>query len=218
MPANKKSKRINILKREQTRGTLLDAAMAVFAQLGPDAAAIDDIIQKAGVSRGTFYNYFDSVEQILVALATRLSDELLTQIMPVRSLPDPADRVACSVRSFLHHAAADPTWGWVIVRIALVAAPLGQIMRDFLTKDIEDGRSAGRFRVRSVQVAADIVLGSALMGMRSVLRGDADEDHAEAIAEGILAAFGVADAGSVSRRSLSERAIIARARASQNSG
>jgi AcrR family transcriptional regulator len=212
MQANLKPKRINGPKRQQTRTALLDAAMLVFARMGPDAAAIDDIIVEAGVSRGTFYNYFDSMEEVLVALAARLSDQLLAQIGTVRSLPDPADRLACSVRSFIRRAATDNTWGWVIVRIALVAAPLGQTMRGFLTADIEDGIASRRFRVRSVQMAADIVLGSALMGMRSVLRGEAAEDHAEAIAQGILNAFGVAEASDMVRRSLDERAIVARAR------
>ena len=212
MQAKRKPRRINILKRERTRAVLLNAAMTVFARLGSDAASIDDIIHEAAVARGTFYNYFASLEELLVALATQLSDELLARIGLVRQLPDPADRMACSIRSYIRRATADPTWGWVIVRIALVAAPLGTTMRGFLTADIEDGIAARRFRVPSVQVAADIVLGSAMMAMRSVLRGEAGNGHAEAVACGVLTAFGVADAAGVVRRSLDERAIIARVR------
>ncbi|MDN2580953.1 TetR family transcriptional regulator [Aquibium sp. ELW1220] len=37
------------------------AAVAVFAQKSPDAASIDDFIEQAGVSRGTFYNHFRSI-------------------------------------------------------------------------------------------------------------------------------------------------------------
>ncbi len=212
MQAKPKPKQINNRKREQTRAALLDAAMAVFAQAGPDAGSVDEISQSANVSHGTFYNYFASPEALLVALAAKLSDDLLSQIAIVRSLPDPVDRMACSVRTFIRKAAADHTWGWVIVRIALLAAPLGTTMRSFLTADIEDGLAAGRFRVRSAQVAADIVLGSALMGMRSVLRGEADEDHAEAIAEGVLNALGARNAGHAVRLSLRQDAILARAR------
>ena len=191
---------------------LLDAAMVVIARAGPDAGTVDAIIQQAAVSRGTFYNYFEGPEALLTALATKLSDELLAQIDAVRSLPDPADRMACSVRTYIRTAAADRTWGWVIVRIALVAAPLGTTMRAFLTADIEEGRAARRFRVPSVQVAADIVLGSALMGMRSVLRGEAGVNHAEAIAGGILRALGADDADALVRLPLDADAISARAR------
>ena len=212
MPPPATPKRINARKRELTRTALLDAAMAVFARVGPDAVTVDDIIQQAGVSHGTFYNYFDSPEALLAALAAKLSDELLAQIGAVRSLPDPADRMACSIRSFIHKAAADPTWGWVIVRIALVAAPLGRTMRAFLTADLEDGRAKRRFRVPSVQVAADITLGSAMMGMRSVLRGEAGKGHAEAIAGGILRALGTDDADSLVRLPLDADALAARAR------
>ncbi|MBN8929574.1 MAG: TetR/AcrR family transcriptional regulator [Rhodospirillales bacterium] len=212
VPQPSRPKRINERKREQTRAALLDAAMQVIARAGPDAATVDAIIQQAAVSRGTFYNYFESPETLLTALATKLSDELLAHIGTVRLLPDPADRMACSVRTFIRTAAADRTWGWVIVRIALVAAPLGATMRAFLTADIEEGRAARRFTVPSIQVAADIVLGSALMGMRSVLRGEAGISHAEAIASGILRALGADDPDELVTRPLDADGIAARSR------
>lgn len=186
--------------------------MLVIARSGPDAATVDAITQQAAVSRGTFYNYFESPETLLTALASKLSDELLAHIGVVRLLPDPADRMACSVRTFIRTAAADRTWGWVIVRIALVAAPLGATMRAFLTADIEEGRASRRFSVPSIQVAADIVLGSALMGMRSVLRGEAGVSHAEAIASGILRALGADDIDELVLRPLDPEAISARSR------
>ena len=44
-------------------------------------------------------------------------------------VPDPADRVGCTVRLFILKAESDPIWGWIIVRVALIAAPLGETMR-----------------------------------------------------------------------------------------
>ena len=49
--------------RTETR--ILEAALGVFADMGPDAPKIDDFAQAAGVSRGTFYNYFESVDALL---------------------------------------------------------------------------------------------------------------------------------------------------------
>jgi len=130
----------------------------------------------------------------------------------LRALPDPADRVGCSVRSFVRLAAADHTSGWVIVRIALVAAPLGASMQDYLAEDVREGVASGRFRVSSPQAAADLILGAGLMGMRSVLHGDADETHAEHVAQAVLSALGVKDAAGVANRSMDAEAISCRSR------
>src|SRR5579862_1856074 len=68
-------------KRRRTRAALIEAAMKVFARLGPDAPIIDDFIAEAGVARGTFYNYFETREELLIAVATELSDRLLARML-----------------------------------------------------------------------------------------------------------------------------------------
>jgi AcrR family transcriptional regulator len=65
---------------EQTRKRLLDAASSILPALGYHAIRIDDIVEAAGVSHGSFYRYFDSkavVFQMLFAdAATRMVDLL----------------------------------------------------------------------------------------------------------------------------------------------
>lgn len=172
---------------------------------------VDDFIAEAGVARGSFYNHFETREQLLIAVASEISERLLARAHGLRGLPDPADRVGCSIRMFVQLAAADATLGWLIVRIALVAAPLGTRMRDHLAADIRKGIAAGRFRVPSPQVAADLILGVGLMGMRSVLRGEAGKAHAEQVAQVVLSALGVQDAAKIAHRSMAAAAIARRA-------
>ena len=57
------------------------------------------------MARGTFYNYFETREELLVAVASEISDQLLAGMHVLRGLPDPADRVGCSVRMFVRLAA-----------------------------------------------------------------------------------------------------------------
>jgi hypothetical protein len=85
-------------------------------------------------------------------------------------------------------------------------------MRADLATDIADGIATGRFEVASPQVGYDVVLGAGLMGMRSVLRGEAAPGHAEAVARTLLLGLGVADAAEVAARSLAEADILARSR------
>jgi AcrR family transcriptional regulator len=54
------------------RAQLVAAARKVFAQKGYHAAGVSDIIEVAGVARGTFYNYFESKRQIFQAVLEEL--------------------------------------------------------------------------------------------------------------------------------------------------
>lgn len=188
----------------RTRQGILDAAIRVFAREGPDAARIDDIIAEAQVARGTFYNYFTTRDEILLAVAEDISDRLIHRMAARRAHPDPAERVGAAIRSFIRLAADDPNAGWVIVRTALLAAPIGERMREGVAADALDGIASGRFKVPSAQVACDVMLGLGLMGMRSVLRQEAGSNHAEHIAEVVLRALGVADAADIAQRPLED--------------
>jgi AcrR family transcriptional regulator len=55
-------------RREETRQQLLDAAGRLFAERGYHATSVPDIVRAAGVGHGTFYDYFGSRHEILVAL------------------------------------------------------------------------------------------------------------------------------------------------------
>jgi AcrR family transcriptional regulator len=60
-------------KREQTkvqnRQAILDAARQVFGEIGYETATVRDIIRRAGLAAGTFYNYYRSKEEVFAALA-----------------------------------------------------------------------------------------------------------------------------------------------------
>jgi len=193
-------------KKERTSVRLIDAAMRVIARLGPDMATIDDVIAEAAVARGTFYNYFNTLNEVFVAVGVGISDQLIVRMAADRHFADPALRVGAAVRRFIQLAVVDSNAGWVIVRIALPTAPIGDRMRDEIARDLSDGIRTGRFQVHSAQAASDAVLGLGMMGMRSVLRNDAGPEHAEHIAEMVLRALGVPDAAEIARHPLAELA------------
>lgn len=57
--------------RERRRQDILDAAEAVFATRGVDAATMDEIATEAEVSKGTLYLYFKSKAALIAAIAMR---------------------------------------------------------------------------------------------------------------------------------------------------
>jgi AcrR family transcriptional regulator len=60
-------------RRNQRERSLLDAAASLFVEKGVSATSIDDIAERAGVAKGTFYHYFHDRAAMLEALRKRFS-------------------------------------------------------------------------------------------------------------------------------------------------
>lgn len=58
------------------RPQLLDAAAWTFARKGYRSASISDIVDRARVARGTFYLYFDSKEEVFLAIVEDFHDRI----------------------------------------------------------------------------------------------------------------------------------------------
>lgn len=55
-------------KRELTRQQMMDAAADLFADRGYESTSVEDIAEKANVSKGTFYYHFETKEALVVEL------------------------------------------------------------------------------------------------------------------------------------------------------
>lgn len=184
--------RVGAQRREKTRLRLLESALAVFTDKGPDAASIDDVIAAAGVSRGTFYNHFASTHELLLALATGMSDEVLRIVDPlVLTQDDPVRRFVAGTRLYMQTALRYPLWGGFITRVGTRIAARGQLIDVYLTRDLELARAAGRITVDSVLVARDIVLGSIFYGIETMLTEPTREHHPEHMMRSVLVGLGV---------------------------
>ncbi|HXW34895.1 MAG TPA: TetR/AcrR family transcriptional regulator [Acidimicrobiales bacterium] len=89
-------------KGARTRARLLDAAKQVFEENGFLDARISDIAERAGLSHGSFYHYFESKEEIFREVAAdvdeHLSEPMGTVIMDPKSHASPGDRIHEAIR------------------------------------------------------------------------------------------------------------------------
>lgn len=72
----------------ETRTRILEAAVKVFASKGYHDAKVDDIVNEAQTSKGAFYFYFPSKQDIFIALSDTFADLLeskLTEAMQSES-------------------------------------------------------------------------------------------------------------------------------------
>ncbi|NYT39120.1 TetR/AcrR family transcriptional regulator, partial [Allopusillimonas soli] len=74
-------------KAENTRNTLLDAAVKIVGRLGYQGASIANITAHAKVAQGTFYNYFESRQDILDQLLPIMGRQM-TEYIKSRMDPD----------------------------------------------------------------------------------------------------------------------------------
>ncbi|MCZ7607450.1 MAG: TetR/AcrR family transcriptional regulator [Planctomycetota bacterium] len=71
-------------RREQTRQSILDAACELFEQRGYDETSVDEIVKFADVAKGTFFRYFPTKLDVLVAVSRQAAkgdgEKLLVQV------------------------------------------------------------------------------------------------------------------------------------------
>ncbi len=184
--------RVGAQRREKTRLRLLETALTVFNEKGPDAAVIDDFVAAAGVSRGTFYNHFKTTQELLLALATAMSDEVLRVIDPlVLQFTDPVQRFSTGTRLYMAAALRYPLWGSFLTRVGTRIAARGQLIDRYLTRDIGLALKSKRIKADSVPVARDIVLGSIFYGIETMLTEPTRDGHPEHIMHCVLVGLGL---------------------------
>jgi len=69
--------------REARRAQLLDVALTLFGERGYHDVSIANIIGRAGVARGTFYNYFPSKRDIFGQLLDTLFERVAASVAPI---------------------------------------------------------------------------------------------------------------------------------------
>ena len=110
--------RVGRERSARTETRILEAALGVFADMGPDAPKIDDFVQAAGISRGTFYNHFESVEELLAATSEWTTRQVIETIeAALEGIEGPALRFGVGLRLFFAKAQADPVWCRFVARV-----------------------------------------------------------------------------------------------------
>jgi AcrR family transcriptional regulator len=189
-------------RRAKTRERLLSAAEAVVAEKGFEAVSIEAFVRAAGVSRGTFYNYFPTTTDLLAALNERLSahlDDLMSELMRRRA--DPATLLAASLHRAMATYLADPFRGWVALQIATSEAPRARSLEASFAQLHAEGVRRGQFRPVDVEAAVTLTFGAMRMAQRDVVSGAVPPARGVQVVALILAALGVphADAERISR-------------------
>ena len=175
------------------RARLMDAALTVASQKGPARTSIDDVIAAADVSRGTFYKYFDSTEKLIAAMAEEVAADLVRLVDPVIEVyPDPVVRLALGTRTALTLVAHHRVLGGLLVQIGWPAVPESALYFSVLERDLTAGMDSGRFKQMPHTVALNLIAGSVIGGMHTMMSKPSPH-YPQQAALAILRALGIAE-------------------------
>jgi AcrR family transcriptional regulator len=189
---SKRRAQIGAQRRARTRQKILHAAFELLGREHGRLTRTDEICDTAHVSRGTLYNHFTGIEELFTTLSHEISHQynlLVHQV--IADLPSSADRAASAVRYYLHRAQSDPSWGWAMVNLSAAGPIFGAETFRRATASVAQGIKEGDFHVPSVQVGRDLLLGSTLASMITILRSRARDVSPEKMVRQILIGLGV---------------------------
>ena len=183
-------------KAEQSRETqdrLIKAAKELFATKGYAGAAMEELVAKAGLSRGALYHQYQDKRDLFRAVFVAVEEDLGQRIaMEVASETDPWKQLQAGARAFLK-SASDP----VIRRIVLVDGPsvlgweewrridaqhsLGMVRMIF-----EMNIAAGNILEQPVDPLAHLIVGALNEAALAVAAADDPDGAREEFAESII--------------------------------
>lgn len=178
--------------RLRTRRKLIAAARAVMGKKGYEAATINDITEEADVGFGSFYNHFESKEEIARAVFAERAEQLAVYFESVRdSIQDIALAQSVIQRLWIELARHDPLWGWFNIHAEIALQQMNETFRERIATDIRNGVKSGRYHVDAVEVAATLTISSLMATMRMVLEGRGKASAASEMSELLLRMYGM---------------------------
>ena len=95
------------MPRRERRAQLLESALEVFVAQGYHAAAMDDIAERAGVSKPVLYQHFPGKLDLYLALLDASCDTIIDNCREaLASTTDNKDRVAATMKVFYSYVAS----------------------------------------------------------------------------------------------------------------
>ncbi len=172
-------------KRESRRRAILQAARRTFAESGFHRTHVSDIIEAAGIARGTFYLYFESKNAIFLELLDELMAELKQSIVGVdteEGAPPVHEQLVGTVRRILGTVVENQALTRILVREAVglgddVDARLKAFYDNlllYIREALEKGQRMGILRELDTELASLCVVGTIKQLMEQLVMDDGE--------------------------------------------
>jgi AcrR family transcriptional regulator len=179
-------------RRARTRQKLTEAASILIAEKGVAGLRIQEITERADVALGSFYNHFDSKEELVEAVVTDTIDVRARGIVArMASLRDPAEAVSYACRRVVRIAYEDPELARLFVNLDRADVLFETIVLQAALTIFDQGLAEGRFGIDDTHFALTVTVGGALAVVRGILDGRYGPDADTLFAETTLRSLGL---------------------------
>jgi AcrR family transcriptional regulator len=194
-------------RKQRTRAALIQAAQGFIATGKPNVSVLE-ITQAADVGMGSFYNHFDTKEQLFQAAVQDIFEVRGALLDGLPAVDDPAETFARNFRLIGRMFRRRPQESLILRSVGLGSLVSERGLAPRALRDIEIAHHAGRFQVADPELAVTLATG-ALLGLNQLLLDQPERDDAEAtdhLAENLLRVYGVPadEAQEICRRTLPE--------------
>jgi AcrR family transcriptional regulator len=188
-------------RRAEQRERLLSAASAVFAKDGYARASVDAIVERARMSRRTFYEHFTDLSDVFLHVYEQAAGMLLRVVEDaIRQKTGPVEKLEAGIVAYLRSFQLNADIARVMHREIRAAGPAHALRHELavlrfanlLSEGVVEAYARGlTTRPPSETTVYALVAGLEAVGMRYVDRGDESRimDAAPELIELVLRAF-----------------------------
>ena len=159
-------------RRLTARKKLIDAAYQVMRDKGLEGSTIAEIVERAGVGVGSFYNHFTTKEELAQAVFSSVIEEHGAALEQVaRQQPNAAISTCYASRRLIEQAERDRAWASFIIQLEPSMQMLDRLLRDHARVGVQKGVDSGMFRVEDVEFAITAIHALVIAIIRALLEG-----------------------------------------------
>lgn len=192
-------------RKARTRAKIIASAFSLFGSEEGLFTRVEDVADRAGITRATFYNHFNGMSDLREAVTYEVTHDFLVAVTStVLTLEDQRERASAAIRFYLNKAREDPQWGWSMINLSANGIIFGAETTKQAEQTVVEGMEAGRLDVPNSRIGRDMIMGTALAALTSMLRDNPGPDYPVQVTARILIGLGVEAevAGEIARRPL----------------
>jgi AcrR family transcriptional regulator len=166
MPKRETPTKRTRLAASARRAQLVDVGRVVFAKRGYEATSVEEIAERAGISKPIVYEHFGGKEGLYAVIVDREVEHIVASIVEAISSGTPRERVEQAALAFLRYVQERPEGFTILVRDAPATKRTGEMPG--LMFDLADRVGAvftEQFRTAGYDAKSAPIYAHALVGM-----------------------------------------------------
>ena len=152
------------------REALLAACGDLLSEQPIDAITINNIVQTAGVAKGSFYNHFPDKESLAAEVSSTIRAEVELAVEESNlNVTDPAYKIVRGMSNYLQLAVSDPRRAMIMLRGHEWVTSADHPLNKGIDTHIMEGMQSGRFEPRCEDVGVIQMIGTTFFSMLRII-------------------------------------------------